>query len=54
MSFGFSSLVCRFISKCVEAPWYSVMMNGNTKGFFKSKGDDHLSCSPLNAKGSSF
>lgn len=38
-SFDFSNLVCQLILECVETPWYSAMMNGTMKGFFKSKGD---------------
>lgn len=45
--FGFSDWVCRIIFECVETPWFSVMMNGITKGFFKYgkwlRQGDHLS-----------
>jgi hypothetical protein len=34
-AFGFSSEVCKLISNCVSSPWFSVVMNGTSKGFFK-------------------
>ena len=34
-AFGFSLEVCTLISNCVSSPWFSVVMNGTSKGFFK-------------------
>ncbi|XP_042980144.1 uncharacterized protein LOC122310314 [Carya illinoinensis] len=34
-SFGFSDEVCGIIKQCITTPWYSVVMNGIPKGFFK-------------------
>jgi len=34
-SFGFSPVVCGLIRECITTPWYSILMNGTTKGFFK-------------------
>lgn len=35
-AFGFSPNFCRLVQGCVGLPWFSVMMNGTYKGFFKS------------------
>lgn len=36
-SFGFLKTVCSLILECMERPWFfSIMMNGTSKGFFKS------------------
>lgn len=35
LSFGFSDRVYKLISKCVEAPWFLIMMNGTYKRYFK-------------------
>ncbi|XP_031287891.1 uncharacterized protein LOC116146622 [Pistacia vera] len=34
-SFGFSSQVCNLVRECVTCPWFSIMMNGTSKGFFQ-------------------
>lgn len=34
-SFGFSSHICSLMKECVHSPWFSLMMNGTYKGFFK-------------------
>ncbi|KAF5459760.1 hypothetical protein F2P56_019680, partial [Juglans regia] len=34
-AFGFSPKVCQLLAQCVTTPWYSVVMNGVAKGFFK-------------------
>lgn len=34
-SFGFSQRFCGIVAECVSSPWFSIMMNGTYKGFFK-------------------
>jgi len=34
--FGFSLGFCKLISNCVSSSWFSVVMNGTSKGFFKA------------------
>ncbi|XP_042987286.1 uncharacterized protein LOC122315452 [Carya illinoinensis] len=34
--FDFSQEVCGLISQCISSPWFSMAMNGTTKGFFPS------------------
>ncbi|XP_035545050.1 uncharacterized protein LOC109016147 [Juglans regia] len=34
-AFGFSNSFCSLIRECISTPWYSILMNGTTKGFFK-------------------
>ncbi|KAF5446820.1 hypothetical protein F2P56_032419 [Juglans regia] len=34
--FGFSRQMCGLIKQCISTPWFSVVMNGVPKGFFKS------------------
>lgn len=34
-SFGFPHSFCSLISECISMLWFSIMMNGTTKGFFK-------------------
>lgn len=34
-AFGFSLQVCNLIRNCISSPWFSVIMNGVSKGFFK-------------------
>lgn len=34
---AFSEFFCRLVYMCVSMPWFSIMMNGTYKGFFKSK-----------------
>ncbi|XP_042956358.1 uncharacterized protein LOC122292186 [Carya illinoinensis] len=36
-AFGFSSEFCMLIKACITTPWYSVMMNGTSLGFFKGE-----------------
>ncbi|XP_035544570.1 uncharacterized protein LOC108988642 [Juglans regia] len=36
-AFGFSAQFCDLIKACISTPWYSIMMNGTPKGFFKSE-----------------
>lgn len=33
--FGFLEDFCKLVYNCVATPWFSVMMNGTYKGFFK-------------------
>lgn len=33
--FGFNKKFCQLIAECVKSLWFSVMMNGTYKGFFK-------------------
>ncbi|XP_040987651.1 uncharacterized protein LOC121235368 [Juglans microcarpa x Juglans regia] len=33
--FGFSLKIRQLLRQCVTTPWYSIVMNGTTKGFFK-------------------
>ncbi|KAK1549213.1 hypothetical protein Q3G72_006683 [Acer saccharum] len=35
--FGFPDFYCKLIQNCISTPWFSVMMNGTYKGFFKSE-----------------
>jgi hypothetical protein len=35
-AFGFSLGFCKLISNCVSSSWFSVVMNGTSKGFFKA------------------
>lgn len=39
-AFGFSNIVCDLIAKCISTPWYSILMNGTTKGFFRKVDED--------------
>lgn len=34
--FDFSANFCRLVGECIQSPWFSVMMHGTYKGFFKS------------------
>ncbi|KAG6682925.1 hypothetical protein I3842_13G166800 [Carya illinoinensis] len=34
-AFGFSEPVCCLVWQCISSPWYSVVMNGTSKGFFQ-------------------
>ncbi|XP_042952180.1 uncharacterized protein LOC122289263 [Carya illinoinensis] len=34
-SFGFADRACGLVEKCINSPWFSIMMNGTYKGFFK-------------------
>ncbi|XP_042964784.1 uncharacterized protein LOC122299013 [Carya illinoinensis] len=36
-AFGFSMQFCDLIKSCVSSPWFSVTMNGVSKGFFKGE-----------------
>ncbi|KAK2639293.1 hypothetical protein Ddye_027088 [Dipteronia dyeriana] len=36
-AFGFPDFFCKMIHNCITTPWFSVMMHGTFKGFFKSK-----------------
>ncbi|XP_042958232.1 uncharacterized protein LOC122293851 [Carya illinoinensis] len=36
-SFGFSPQFCALINLCISSPWYSIMMNGTSLGFFKGE-----------------
>ncbi|XP_042964017.1 uncharacterized protein LOC122298309 [Carya illinoinensis] len=35
--FGFSSQFCDLINLCISSPWYSIMLNGTSLGFFKGE-----------------
>lgn len=32
--FGFSNSFCCLVAECIKSPWFSVMMNGTSKGVF--------------------
>lgn len=34
---GFLEFFCRLIKNCVTLPWFSIMMHGTYKGYFKAK-----------------
>lgn len=34
-AFGFSTSIYNLVRQCISSPWYSVMMNGVSKGFFQ-------------------
>ncbi|XP_042962740.1 uncharacterized protein LOC122297018 [Carya illinoinensis] len=36
-TFGFSEGVCGLIKSCITTPWYSILLNGTAKGFFKGE-----------------
>lgn len=36
-AFGFSPDVCGLIKNCISSPWFSIMINGTTWGFFQGK-----------------
>ncbi|XP_035541522.1 uncharacterized protein LOC118344586 [Juglans regia] len=37
VAFGFSPQFCALIKLCISSPWYSIMMNGTSMGFFKGE-----------------
>lgn len=35
-TFGFPKKFYQLVDQCITKPWFSIMMNGTTQGFFKS------------------